>query len=60
MNDKNFIKKLCENASLRGQAQAYDFALFLVEKYGDDLERVKAELKEKSKEANEGGKACLK
>ena len=59
MNDENFIKKLCENASLRGQAQAYDDALFLLDLYGDDLERVKAELQVKMKEAEERGKQCL-
>ena len=59
MNDENFIKKICENASLRGQAQAYDFALFLLDLYGDDLERVKAKLQVKMKEADERRKQCL-
>ena len=59
MNDENFIRKLCENASIRGQAQAYDFALFLIEMYGDDLERVKAKLQVKMKEADERRKQCL-
>ena len=59
MTEGNFIRKLCENASLRGQAQAYDFALFLIEMYGDDLERVKAKLQVKMKEADERRKQCL-
>ena len=59
MNEENFIRKMCENASLRGQAQAYDFALFLIEMYGDDLERVNAELQVKMKEADERRKQCL-
>ena len=59
MNDENFIRKICENSSLMGQAQAYDFALFLIEMYGDDLERVKAKLQVKMKEADERRKQCL-
>lgn len=57
MNDENFIKKLCENASLRGQAQAYDFALFLIEMHGS-AEAV-SRIEKKLEEVEERRKKCL-
>lgn len=57
MNDENFIKKLCENASLRGQAQAYDFALFLIEMYGAD--EAVSRIEKKRDEADERRQQCL-
>ena len=57
MNEQNFIRKLCENASLRGQAQAYDFALFLIEMYGAD--EAVSRIEKKRDEVEERGKQCL-
>ena len=57
MTDGNFIRKMCENASLRGQAQAYDFALFLIEMYGAD--EAVSRIEKKRDEAEERGKKCL-
>ena len=57
MTDGNFIRKLCENANLSGQAQAYDFALFLIEMYGAD--EAVSRIEKKRDEAEERGKKCL-
>ena len=57
MTDGNFIRKLCENASLMGQAQAYDFALFLIEMYGTD--EAVSRIEKKRDEVEERGKQCL-
>ena len=57
MTDGNFIRKLCENASLRGQAQAYDFALFLIEMYGAD--EAVSRIEKKRDEVEERRKQCL-
>ena len=57
MTDGNFIRKLCENASLSGQAQAYDFALFLIEMYGAD--EAVSRIEKKRDEVEERGKQCL-
>lgn len=57
MNDENFIKKLCENASLRGQAQAYDFALFLIEMHG--AAEAVSRIEKKLEEVEERRKQCL-
>ena len=57
MNEQNFIRKLCENASLRGQAQAYDFVLFLIEMYGAD--EAVSRIEKKRDEVEERGKQCL-
>ena len=60
MNEKNFIQKMSDKAYYSGRAWAYEDALFLLDLYGgDDLERVKAELKVKMKEADERRKQCL-
>ena len=53
MNEQNFIQKMSDKAYYSGRAWAYDDALFLLDLYGDDLERVKAELQVKMKEADE-------
>ena len=57
MNEKNFIRKMCENASLMGQAQAYDFALFLIEMYGAD--EAVSRIEKKRDEVDERRKKCL-
>ena len=57
MTDGNFIRKLCENASLRGQEQAYDFALFLIEMYGAD--EAVSRIEKKRDEVEERRKQCL-
>ena len=57
MTDENFIRKMCENASLRGQAQAYDFALFLIEMYGAD--EAVSRIEKKRDEVEERRKQCL-
>ena len=57
MTDGNFIRKLCENASLRGKAQAYDFALFLIEMYGAD--EAVSRIEKKRDEVEERRKQCL-
>ena len=57
MTDGIFIRKLCENANLRGQAQAYDFALFLIEMYGAD--EAVSRIEKKRDEVEERGKKCL-
>ena len=59
MNEQNFIQKMSDKAYHSGRAWAYDDALFLLDLYGDDLERVKAELQVKMKEADEMRKQCL-
>ena len=59
MNEQNFIQKMSDKAYYSGRGWAYDDALFLLEMYGDDLERVKAELQVRIKEAEERGKQCL-
>lgn len=56
MNEQSFIRKICENARLRGQAQAYDFALFLIEMYGADeavsrIEKKRDEVEERERNA---------
>ena len=58
MNEQNFIQKMSDKAYYSGRAWAYDDALYLLDLYGDDLERVKAELHVKMKE-NERRKQCL-
>lgn len=57
MNEKNFIRKMFENASLMGQAQAYDFALFLIEMYGAD--EAVSRIEKKRDEVEERVKKCL-
>ena len=57
MNEKNFIRKMCENASLMGQSQAYDFALFLIEMYGAD--EAVSRIEKKRDEVDERRKQCL-
>ena len=57
MTDENFIRKLCESSSLRGQAQAYDFVLFLIEMYGAD--EAVSRIEKKRDEVEERGKKCL-
>lgn len=59
MNEENFIQKLSDKAYYSGRAWALDDALFLINLYGDDLERVKAEIQEKINEAEERKKQCL-
>ena len=59
MNEQNFIQKMSDKAYYSGRAWAYDDALFLLELYGDDLERVKAELQVRMKESDERRKQCL-
>ena len=50
---------MSDKAYYSGRAWAYDDALYLLDLYGDDLERVKAELQVKMKEADERRKQCL-
>ena len=57
MNEQNFIRKLCEEANLNGQAQAYDFTLFLIEMYG--AEGAVSRIAEKQNEVEERRKQCL-
>ena len=59
MNEQNFIQKMSDKSYYSGRAWAYDDALFLLDMYGDDLERVKAELQVTMKEADERRKQCL-
>ena len=59
MNEQNFIQKMSDKAYYSGRSWAYDDALFLLDLYGDDLERVKAELQVKKKESEERRKQCL-
>ena len=59
MNEQNFIQKMSDKAYHSGRAWAYDDALFLLDMYGDDLERVKAELQVRMKESDERRKQCL-
>ena len=59
MNEQNFIQKMSDKAYYSGRAWAYDDALFLMDIYGDDLERVREELIVKKKESEERRKQCL-
>ena len=59
MNEQNFIQKMSDKSYYSGRAWAYDDALFLLDLYGDDLERVKAELQVRMKESDERRKQCL-
>lgn len=59
MTEKTFIQKMSDKAYYDGRAWAYDDALFLINLYGDDLDRVKAELQKKMKDADERRKQCL-
>ena len=59
MNEQNFIQKMSDKTYYSGRAWAYDDALFLLDLYGDDLERVKAELQVKMRESDERRKQCL-
>lgn len=55
----NFIKRLCDKSYYEGRSWAYDDALFLLNLYGDNIERVKQELKARIDSAKERKKQCL-